>query len=99
MSQAFDIGDRLTLTASFRDADGELADPSEVTLDVLSPDGTVTRIDVDSASTGVWTGTVDPDTSGRWVYRWVGTGAVVAAEEGSFSVRRRRVPEPSVPEP
>jgi hypothetical protein len=29
---------------------------------------------------------VVPDNEGVWDYRWVGTGDVVAAEEGSFNV-------------
>jgi len=41
--------------------------------------------------TGVWTGTIEPDAAGLWRYRWAGTGVITSAEEGSFSVRRRRV--------
>jgi hypothetical protein len=42
--------------------------------------------------TGVYKGEVEVDTSGLWRYRWEGTGAVTEAGEGSFLVRRQRVP-------
>ena len=45
-----------------------------------------------SGVTGVYRGDVDIDVAGLWWYRWQGTGTVVEAEEGSFGVRRRRVP-------
>ncbi|GMU80033.1 MAG: hypothetical protein AMXMBFR46_28210 [Acidimicrobiia bacterium] len=87
-----DIGDVVKLTGTFRDAAGDLADPTAVTVTVLEPDGTTSTPTASSASTGVWTATVSIDQSGTWRYRWAGTGVVVTAEEGAFDVRPRRVP-------
>jgi hypothetical protein len=41
---------------------------------------------ITKSSTGVYYVDVVPDNEGVWDYRWVGTGDVVAAEEGSFNV-------------
>lgn len=89
---SFDIGDRLTITATFRDQADTLINPTAVTLTVLSPDGVPTVLVPTMSSTGVWTATFAPDMAGTWNYRWGGTGALVAAEEGTFTIRRRAVP-------
>lgn len=91
----FDIGDRVRMRAEFRDVDGFVADPTTVTLAVLRP-GDTESIDVGTAqdATGVYHGDHEPDTAGTWTYRFAGTGALVAAEEGTFAVRTRVVPEP-----
>lgn len=88
----YDIGDVVKLTGTFRDVDGDLANPTTVTLTVLEPDGTTSTPSASSSSTGIYTATVTIDQSGTWRYRWEGTGDVVTAEEGSFDVRPRRVP-------
>jgi hypothetical protein len=91
---AHDIGDRLTLTATFRlEEDGDLYDPAAVTLTIVSPDGDAYTPTPDSDSLGIWTATFDPDMAGRWNYRWEGTGGVKpTAKEDWFDVRERRVP-------
>lgn len=91
MRNAYDIGDLVNVTATFRDEDGELADPDTVVLTVLKPDGMATTVEAGSTVTGIWTGEISPDAHGTWRYRFAGTGAVKAAGEGAFNVRRRRV--------
>ncbi len=87
---SYDIGDKITLRASFTDSDAAV-DPSTVTCAVRAPDGTPSAPSVSKAATGVYTATVLPDAAGVWFYRFAGTGAYVAAEEGTFLIRRRRV--------
>jgi hypothetical protein len=86
--------------AAFTDLDGTATDPTAVLLMVVKPDqtalvygwpdaatdGTLTR-----ESAGRFYMDVDIDQSGSWRYRLEGTGAVVAASEGSLRVDRQRV--------
>lgn len=92
----FDIGDRLRLSATFtKRSDGSPAPPDAVVLTVEAPDHTVSMIEVEGdEETAVYTGIVEPDASGWWHYRFAGTGENMGAEEGSFKVRPRRVPDP-----
>lgn len=89
-----------TDTAAFTDLDGTATDPTAVLLMIVKPDGdalvygwpspaadgTLTR-----ESAGRFFADVDIDQSGTWRYRLEGTGAVVAASEGSLRVDRQRV--------
>jgi VCBS repeat-containing protein len=86
-----DIGDLVTLRVAFVDSAGEPVDPTTVTLTVQDPDGGQTSPSTSSSETGVYTGTVTPDASGVWRYRFTGTGAHVAVEEGSFEVAASRI--------
>jgi uncharacterized protein YfaS (alpha-2-macroglobulin family) len=87
-----DIGDAVRVTCTFRNEAGALANPTAVTLQVRAPSGTVTTVSNSSTGTGVYSGVVSPDAEGVWRYRFTGTGAVAQAQEGMFTVRRRRVP-------
>lgn len=89
MSEIYDIGDRVTLTANFTDA-GAPVEPTTVTCSVRSPSGTTTSPSVTNAS-GTYSAEIEPDEHGAWAYRFAGTGTYVAAEEGTFRVRRRQV--------
>lgn len=92
----FDIGDRVYLEAGFEAVKtGYPADPSTVTLVVMRPgDSTSIAVTPEQDATGVYHGDHEPDTAGTWTYRWAGTGDLVAAEEGTFTVRTRVVPDP-----
>jgi molybdopterin-guanine dinucleotide biosynthesis protein len=73
-----------------------LADPTTITLTVVSPSGTSTSYTyagatVTKSATGVYYKDLTPDAAGEWLYRWTGTGTVAAAEEQSLFVRARRV--------
>lgn len=80
----YDIGDAVVLTATFSVA------PTTVTLTLRAPDGTESTPAVSSTG-GTSTATVVTTQAGIYRYRWEGTGAAVAAEEGAFRVRRRMV--------
>jgi hypothetical protein len=69
---------------TFRDADGNLVDPTEVTLYVKNPAGALSTYtygaaEVTRESLGVFTKAVTLDASGVWYYRYKGTGSVVVA--------------------
>lgn len=89
----YQVGDVARLTATFTDSEGTATDPTTVTCYVKRryqmvpetrtytyPDG------VEKDATGSYHLDVVPDATGIWDYRWVATGAVVAAEEGAFNV-------------
>jgi uncharacterized protein YfaS (alpha-2-macroglobulin family) len=82
-------GSVVTLTATFRNAAGTLANPTAVTITVRQPGGTTTTPTASSTSTGVYTASYNTTGLAPGVYRWraAGTGTVVAAAEGEFLVR------------
>lgn len=83
----YDVGDLVRLKVDFTDADGAPADPSAVGLRVKRDGVTSTYTDAVQDSTGAYHKDVNVDAPGVWTYRWTGTGAVQAAEEGRFFVR------------
>lgn len=87
----YDIGDEVRMTATFTDLDGNNADPTTVTCTVEDPDGTTSTPTVQNPNVGVYYADISPDQAGKWWFRFDGTGALVAAEEGSFAVRKRQV--------
>lgn len=91
MSANYDIGDSVRISVAFTDLTGAPTDPTTIVLTVQAPDGTQTAPAVVHDSTGSYHADYAPSQSGLHVYRWVGTGALVVAEEGDFSIRRRRV--------
>lgn len=89
----FDVGDSARLTVALAVA-GLATDPTTLTLTVKAPDGTEATYSggqVVQTSTGSYYADVPVTAEGQWKYRWAATGTVVAAEEGSFLVRRRAV--------
>jgi uncharacterized protein YfaS (alpha-2-macroglobulin family) len=95
VAQMYDRGDRVRTFAVFRDHDGELADPTEVTLRVRTPSGEIEIIgddDITQDSVGNYHHDIDIDESGAWFYRWEGTGALVAAGESILRVRVSQFP-------
>lgn len=66
---------------------GVLTNPTTVTLSIDSPSGSVITItDATNDSTGKYHYDYTPPIAGSYQYQFDGTGAVVAAAEGSFSV-------------
>ncbi len=83
----YDLGDRVTLSTTLRDAAGEPTDAT-VTLTLWSPAGVVTTPAVtDPAGAGTYEVQLEPDEIGQWLYRWTATGLVEAVDGGSFRVR------------
>lgn len=102
MSNVSDIGDELRLGIAF--AVGEsLTDPTDVTVRIYTPSGAALTgsytvgvgddggdLTVVRDSAGVFYTLFTPDEAGDWWHRWEGTGAVNAAEDERFVVRRSR---------
>lgn len=82
------LGSRVRLRAAFA-VGGTASDPTSVTAQVKDPGGTVSQY---SSPTVVHDGAgsyhldVTADRQGQWAYRFVGSGAVVAADEGAFII-------------
>ena len=94
MTTKWDIGDAVILQAIFKTSDGTLTNPTTTTLYIRDPSGNVTTVangSLSTPSTGTKTYTLTLDEAGTWWYRFTGTGAVVASEEGSLIVRGRNV--------
>lgn len=81
MSEIPAPGNVRVLTATFKDQDGNLADPTTVTFAVKSPNGIITNYTPTHLSLGVYTYNLDLDVSGLTLWRPIGTGAVKAAEK------------------
>ncbi len=91
-ANTYDKGDGVTLEATFT-VGSVLTDPTTVTLKVKDPDGTITTYTytggtVTKTSTGLYTKTITVSNDGAWYYRYEGTGAVQAAGEVMFKVRK-----------
>ena len=85
---------RLTTTPGFTNVAGALTDPTTVTLRWRVAGGTETTYTWTAAvpgtnivkdSVGVFHADITVVAPGLHYFRWAGTGAVVAAEEGTFS--------------
>jgi hypothetical protein len=92
MAGVWDIGDSVPLVVAFTNEAGAAADPTDVLLDVLDPTGfsrtyAYSGLDITRTGTGAYSRSVTPDLSGVWQWRWRGTGAVTAVDEGSFRVQ------------
>ena len=97
MAQFYDIGDRPTLVAAFRDVDGQLADPTLITFQIKDPAGTVTagdETDATNPAPGVWRWQIPAafDSPGTWWLRAEATSGLQTAEETSVAVRPSQFP-------
>jgi hypothetical protein len=93
MRHIYDIGDEVTLTATFTDPETEeLVDPEAVACTVLTGAKKTLTPSVTKASKGVYIAKVQAASSGTWHYAFDGTGGHVASQEGSFEVRPQAVP-------
>ena len=72
----------LQLRATFKDLNGDIADPSTITLGVKTAGGVTTNYVYNTAtqvvreSLGVFYANIQFNEAGSWYYEWVGTGAV-----------------------
>lgn len=87
------LGSEIRFTETFTDLiAGTVADPTTVTLKFRDPNGVETAFtyaggDIIKDSTGVYHYDFTPAVAGKpWRYRWVATGAIVAADEQQFEV-------------
>jgi hypothetical protein len=90
-SPSFIVGSTWRTKARFTDEDGDLTDPTTITLKVREPSGTETSYTfagatVTKEATGIFYRDVTINASGRWVARWIGTGTVADAVEYPIDV-------------
>jgi hypothetical protein len=86
MSNSYIIGNILVLSGVFKTAAGVLIDPTTVTLNVRLPDGTTVTPAVTHDSTGMYHANYQPAIGGIFYYRFVGTGAAIAAAQQQFTI-------------
>jgi hypothetical protein len=80
-------GQGVVLSNTFKNTAGALTDPTTVTLTVRRPDGTVDTPTAVKDSTGTYHADYTSTTqAGAYVWRWSGTGALIADSEGTFMV-------------
>lgn len=95
----YETGSVASLSVEFIDAATNLpADPSAVTLTVVAPDGTSTTYTgaIVHDSIGNFHQLVPVPLSGIYTYRWVGSGTLVAVQEGSITAATTTVPDADV---
>ena len=87
---AYDVGDKIRLSAAFVDIGNNPADPTTVTVKYKAPTtATVTKVYITDAevikdATGNYHIDVSINEAGGWKFRWEGTGAVEAAAQATF---------------
>lgn len=84
--EQFIAGTALGLYVDFFNADAELEDPTDIALEMRLPDESVVDLtdDIQRLTIGQYLCVYTPTLNGLHQYRWAGTGAVVAADEGNF---------------
>lgn len=93
MTNQYDIGDMVTIYGIFSDINDVVTDPTTISVLVKDPTGTLTTyvygVDANliKDSVGNYHFDITPTVTGVWYYKFVGEGAVKAAEEDSFFVR------------
>lgn len=80
-------GSDYVITTTFRDSDGNLANPDTVDALVQAPNGDQSSPTPTSSTTGIWVTTGPADQAGIWFYQITGistSGTVIST--GSFCV-------------
>lgn len=89
-----DIGDRVRISVTWANIAGTATDPTTVTFRAKPPSGTEidytygTDAELVRSGTGAYYVDLTLTEAGTWLIRWKATGALVAAEEATISVRR-----------
>lgn len=83
----YELGDKPTIRAEFRDKNGLLANPTTVVVTVRKPDGSTAVVANANASTGIFEFEPTIDQEGPWRWEARGTGVLVQVQAGSFVAR------------
>lgn len=87
---SFPLGDPVRVSVTFKNNAGTVTDPTTVTAKVRAADGTIATHaypgdgTVVRDSTGVYHVDITTTAAGVWSYRFIGSGALVAANEAEF---------------
>lgn len=88
--RSYNIGDLLRLKATFTSLAGTNVDPSNITLKVKTPAGSVSTYtypsNITKESTGVYYYDYSVASSGTFYFNWSATGGHQAADESTFVV-------------
>jgi hypothetical protein len=82
----YQLGNYVRVSAIFKNLDAQLVDPTTVTVQYTKPNYPSTLVVASRLSVGSYYCDILADTAGRWNYRVVASGNVVAAAEGEFGV-------------
>lgn len=92
-------GNMLVTEVTFRDSTGSARDPSDITLQLLGPDGLEEyEYETDPEVVRVGQGlyrfqrVLVPGDVGSWSFEWAGTGDVIATAGGRFRVLPPTIP-------
>lgn len=91
----YDIGDQARIAVTFTNIAGTATDPTAISLTVVTPGRasqtyTYAAAEITRDAVGTYHKDVTLTEHGTWSFRWQATGDLVAAEEGSLFVRRKR---------
>jgi hypothetical protein len=86
MTNRYDVGQSVLMSATVRDPAGALADAT-VACKVKDPEGIVTTPAVAHGTTGLYSSVVVGNKEGTWHFRFEATGAVTASKEDIFVVK------------
>lgn len=89
----FNIGDEITIKATFKNKVRDVSDPTTVTLIIRDPSGnevsyTYSGGQLTRESTGVYYYNLQIDEDGNWYFRWKSTGNPMIATEYRIKVNR-----------
>ena len=90
------VGDTVTLTATITNSAGTATDPTDLTLQVQNPAGTVTLYtyslgEITKSSTGVYYKTVALSSAGYWFWEFQASGTIAKVENGNIYVRAQQI--------
>lgn len=83
----FDIGDTAHIAITFADLNGVPTDPSTVVLTIQAPDNTASTPTTVQDGTGLYHYDLALALAGIYRYKWAGTGAINAVQEGEIAVK------------
>lgn len=96
---SFDIGEKIRLKAEFTDTSQNPLDPTSIIITVTSPAEVVSTYyynvggeadTITRQSLGVFYVDISLDTDGWWIWHCAGDGTVIAVEESTFKVIRKK---------
>lgn len=94
--KSYPWGHTIKIQVEFRNEAGVLTNPTTTTLKTIDPAGvlvTYAQAALTNPSTGKWNKSVLANKEGIWHWRWEGTGAVDAVDEGSFEMLKTQFAE------
>lgn len=73
---SYQLNTLIQLQATFKGANGVVADPTAVSVSIRTPDDVINDYSPTRVSVGVYTYDVLLNQPGPWIYNWQGTGVV-----------------------